>query len=608
MKTAAIIVITVILSALCLTAFAAQFPDVPTDHWAYAAVQDLSDKGVIQGYPDGTFAGKRALTRYEFAQALSRAIPVIAKLACSAGAAGQCGPCGPQGPAGPAGPPGITPEQIANFQRLLDEFKDELAAQGVDIAALKKDVAALADRVSAVEAEQARVKINAEVPFIARGLVLNGTTPGFDRDGRSLGGTPNPIQSNSFFNDFELGIKGRVSNSASVTALVAAGNYLPFALNSPTFGPVNEFALYNLYMSAAMNLGPLGSSNVTVGRFPFQLTPLTLKFVAPDCYGYVSKLQNGDFALDGGALAFKVGPATITGFAADRVASLGINQPYIQAAGSLTGIPVPTIAGARAVIGTPWVGNLGLTYMQLGANTVAGVPAGRAQVYGGDINGTFAKIGFNGEFDQFRPSGILKGAGIPNTQNNAWNAALSYQWGNLGLGAGYQEVQRFYSAPGAWSRLGRAANLQNVKGGLANISYAITPRIAFYGDGSFYTKVNGAFPFVAREAIFTGDVVAVNANKVYGFKGGLKYALTSTNTIDLGVEQVQWGVAAGTVGGGTRENYYSIGYGHTFNSNANLKLLYQIVDYKVGAINPYAFDTAGTYRGGVATAEFQLKY
>lgn len=50
------------------------FPDVPSNHWAYEAVSDLSRRGLVEGYPDGTFGGNRLLTRYEFAEIVYRAI------------------------------------------------------------------------------------------------------------------------------------------------------------------------------------------------------------------------------------------------------------------------------------------------------------------------------------------------------------------------------------------------------------------------------------------------------------------------------------------------------------------------------------------------------
>ena len=59
---------------------AAPFLDTPTNHWAYEAVQDLAKKGIVIGYPDGTYGGKRPMTRYEFAVALDRALRTVADM------------------------------------------------------------------------------------------------------------------------------------------------------------------------------------------------------------------------------------------------------------------------------------------------------------------------------------------------------------------------------------------------------------------------------------------------------------------------------------------------------------------------------------------------
>ena len=53
------------------------FKDVDRSHWAYDAVESLRQKGIVVGYPDGYFRGKRTLTRYEFAVALDRALKNI---------------------------------------------------------------------------------------------------------------------------------------------------------------------------------------------------------------------------------------------------------------------------------------------------------------------------------------------------------------------------------------------------------------------------------------------------------------------------------------------------------------------------------------------------
>jgi hypothetical protein len=164
------LLLVVALAALALPVLA-QNPaqTVPFDHWAYDAVQELVDKGIIIGYPDGTFKGDRAMTRYEFAIAISRLLDTIgpggsgaAGAAGATGAAGAAGPQGPQGPAGPAGPAGapgkdaaIDEAQIATLvNKLLEEFKDDLAALRKDIDYLQDDLYDLADRVTALEQDR----------------------------------------------------------------------------------------------------------------------------------------------------------------------------------------------------------------------------------------------------------------------------------------------------------------------------------------------------------------------------------------------------------------------------------------------------------------------
>lgn len=56
------------------------FPDIPANHWAYEYVKDLADKGLVEGYPDGEFKGNRAMTRYEYAAIIYRALQLGAPI------------------------------------------------------------------------------------------------------------------------------------------------------------------------------------------------------------------------------------------------------------------------------------------------------------------------------------------------------------------------------------------------------------------------------------------------------------------------------------------------------------------------------------------------
>ena len=74
-----IAILLAVICVLCAAPALAQgpFTDVPTDHWAYDAINTLQKDGILIGYPDGTFAGKRTITRYEFAVAIARILPLI---------------------------------------------------------------------------------------------------------------------------------------------------------------------------------------------------------------------------------------------------------------------------------------------------------------------------------------------------------------------------------------------------------------------------------------------------------------------------------------------------------------------------------------------------
>lgn len=97
-----------------VSAFAANpFSDVTPDDWAYQAVSDLSDQGVVEGYPDGTFKGERNVTRYEIAQIIARLMAKEDQL---------------------------NGEQQATLNKLAGEYADELANLGVRVSNLEKKV------------------------------------------------------------------------------------------------------------------------------------------------------------------------------------------------------------------------------------------------------------------------------------------------------------------------------------------------------------------------------------------------------------------------------------------------------------------------------------
>lgn len=604
MNKVAFLMIAALLLGLCAVACAQEFPDVPPDHWAYDAVQELVDQGIIQGYPDGTFGGKRAMTRYEFAEALAKAIPVIADMANTGGPGGE-GRQGPPGPAGVAGPPGpkgeagVGAEQLATIQRMMDEFQDELASLGVQVESVRRDLNALSERVGIVEEEQARVRLTGDVSVIATGDVTNAGTV-VDRDGRllSVGTEPkNPLANSSVLTDFQLGIAGKVSDAASMDALIAAGDYLASALNTTA---IDDFTLYRLNLKTAVGLGPFGQGEAVIGRFPLQLTPLTLKFVDPDSYTYVGILDSGDFVADGGQVTLNISKIALTAFAAKVNPIASLITPTLL---TDTNRPVSQVGGVRAIIDAGSIGDLGVTYYQ------AGVAGGHVNISGADLNTEIGSIGLAAEYAMTDPNDAIKGTlltGVADAgeDNAAWNAKLNFMLGNLGVGAGYSVVEQNYVAPGSWARLGALVNPVNVKGVNADLTYALTSNIQLTAEGQYLQPNDDTVDIDGRTGIAQNRNVNLSGvDKIDYVKVGLQYGLSSANTIDLGWEQLTVNPVA--AGADTEERFISIGVGHTFNPNASMKLLYQIVEYEAGLLNPSGI---GNFRGGVAAAQFGVKF
>jgi chromosome segregation ATPase len=74
-------VLLVVAAVLAFSPVAVAFETIPAGHWAAQAVENLHNEGVLIGYPDGTFRGANAATRYELAISLKRLENVVQGLA-----------------------------------------------------------------------------------------------------------------------------------------------------------------------------------------------------------------------------------------------------------------------------------------------------------------------------------------------------------------------------------------------------------------------------------------------------------------------------------------------------------------------------------------------
>ena len=644
----------VALSALPALAQAqGPFADVPADHFAYQSVLKLQERGIVIGYPDGTYGGRRAMTRYEFAVAIARLLDYIdSKI-----------------PGGPTPPAGITEQQLTDrlrgfatkedldaVRRLVTEFQNELTTLGVDVDAVKQRLSNLEARVAGIENEMKRVRISGAANLYVRASQRRGDQGFVDYDGFFIN-TPvnqqglvsdlvNTFAETRVLHDIDLDITARLSETATAKVKLNFGNYLPFLNSVVGFegarigtgtNQSQEQTVYMAMIEAPLRLPGLGGVALAAGRIPAQITPYTLKQIDVDSYFSNDKTDLGDIPVDGAKAEFKLGPVGFTALAAktdpiqyvsniqgeNRSDSAGFPyglyagstfSPFAGGFGPSGGRPtkssvspafngamaIENLAFVRATFGTGGLGTIGGTYLATSGVTGA-TPGGpgdinRVYVFGGDLNTTLGPVALNASYTEsdskFRnPSGDL--VDRRTDDNYAFDIAGGFAFSAIDIVAGYREIKPFFAAPGYWGKLGSYVNPVDIKGPYLKASYAFAPGLALVGEGHFYE---------GSDTNDGGALVGLSDQEgIRNFKVGLKYGLTSASAVDLGAEWTEYDLGSGSK---PREVFYNIGFGFSFNPTTSLKFLYQIADYddKGTGFDPVSGD------GAVAAAQFSVKF
>ena len=203
-----------------------QLSDVKSTDWAFTALQSLVERyGVIAGYPDLTFRGKQALSRYEFAAGLNSALDKINEI-ISAGLADK-----------------VSKEDLATLQKLQEEFAAELTT-------LRGRVDALDAKTAKLEAQQfsTTTRLVGEAIFgLAAASDGNASAPGSDKT--------NTTFSYRVRLNFDTSFTGKDLLRTRLQASNTQGNLLPDALGSgngtrlsfDTGGTANQFDINRLW-------------------------------------------------------------------------------------------------------------------------------------------------------------------------------------------------------------------------------------------------------------------------------------------------------------------------------------------------------------------------
>jgi hypothetical protein len=626
-------------ASLCLTlASAAQsqqvadmFKDVPSDHWAYQAVENLRQKGIVIGYPDGYFRGKRTLTRYEFAVALDRALKNLEGQIAAirtrdiAAQPGPQGPKGDKGDPGPPGPPGVIPEELAQLRRLATEFRDELTALGNNMRAVQARLDALAREIAAIREELARMpKFGGNAFFGARGDFFNG---GYvDKNGLV---NPLGMEQQAVVHALRLTVDANIAGGATVHAGITADNVKnyeggniaqigprPQGLN---LGPVtghfsnsrSSVVSGDTYLDTLEIRAPftgLGrNSNITLGRVPVKLGRLVLWRPDTDVYFNLPWLDDGSYRIDGarlrtnfGSLGFEAfggqfdsvqgsngGPwnSPLAGTAVDpggtRIFEFNakpIGQPTL---GQMT---VNEVVGISADLNVRLLQGGHVRVSALDTEGMGGTGYTGVHVLGADLDLRLSdRLTLTGDWGKtLTHTGTTKTINGPggNHFNNAFNAAFGFGIGALNISAGYRYVDPHFYAPGYWGRIGNWLNPTNIQGPTARVAWDM---------GNLSLNLGGDFFTPARDRAADGGMG--NDDQIIRALAGIRWNLTKGFQITADWEGVYWqidgahSVSAGgspslTTPASTRvhptEHYITLGTGYNLTSNTLLRLMWQM--------------------------------
>ena len=605
------------------------FQDVPQSHWAYEAVTDLQSRGILLGYPDGYFRGKRPLTRYEFAVALQRALAKVMTQKGDPGPAGPAGQAGEAGPAGPVGPPGVTPEELARFRALADEFRNELAAIGANVRDINSRLDALGRDVADIQ-DYLRRQIKFSGDLFGGFRSDQSRVPFYDYSGARRNANRSLLENVDAVHDFHLDARGTLPGGVHANVDLVASNYLSYRANSVTgngapvgnpnsqSGPVGATFLggpsgananggaeaLTLYeANLLIPIGGFGSgTQLQVGRYKHQVTPLTYYRPDTDAYFDIPWYDDGNWVEDGVKLESKFGSAKTSIFAGSyrslTTTNGGvINTPLVGAnvnpytgANRFGGAIKPTSlslapeqaaagesAGIHIAIPILRLGELGATLIDFGNASSLPLSANfnNVVVYGVNFKANaVGRFTFSGEAAKsVTQRGTLDGdPSNINEDDNAYVANLGYNTGPVNAVVGYQYIDPRFAAPGYWNKIGNWYNPTNISGPYARITYNFSNALVGFLGADYYSG--------ARNRRFTGGLTT--GSNIERATAGIKFNVNKHINVGATYEGVLYDLSSAVSLSGQRskpvEQYLTFNAGLNLASNTVLRVAYQILN------------------------------
>jgi len=531
------------------------FSDVPRDHWAYSAVSELEAAGIVQGYPDGTFQGKRTLSRYEFAMVIAKLLPFLddkGEINLSGFATKK--DLDSYLKISDVKTPDLsgfaTKADLDAIAKLANEFKSELTSLGVDVNSLNADVNALRTRVSALEDEAARVKVTGTASFfVTDAFASDDADAVINRDRvASQDGT----QGVTFVKDFQLNVKGKVTNNINAYLSLVAGDY---------FTTDETLSVIPYYAYATINNAKYG--NFTFGRLPFQLNKYVFARYDENTYADVARMDDGNYSVEGANYDVKLGSLDARAWFVKPEYEMfnDITLSTIGYRGYADGSNMTNSYGLDNTIKAMYGAEIGFNI----ANArIAGLfseseALGTKQIsdiYGGTVVAPLGSFAFNGGWFLQDTNDYTYGVDKP----TLWDANLGFKEGKLAIGGGYREVEAGYAAPGNWEQdMAYVVNPDNVKGYNGYASYDFG-KFGVYGNYKNYDVKDAAY-----------DYYASRVDTLEYWNAGVTFGVGNFGNIDLKYEDLN--------NRGDKSNYITASWLKKL-GNASFKVSYQYVDNK----------------------------
>jgi hypothetical protein len=621
--------ISVVLGAAMVTPAFAQsnFPDVADTHWAFEAVNRLKKEGILTGYPDGTFSGKRMITRYEMATLIyaiyanlknttdgldSQIKALEAKINEMGGGKGSDGAdMGPVRDALKALRSDVSAmkgwgDDITMLKKMSDSYQKELTSLGVDVEGMKKELADLSARVKKLEDVKPPVSISGDINFfVGAGIKGDSGAAPINQDGRLFTGSTNGAGIDTLKVLHELGLKLTTTNEtgAKGVAELVIGNAVGgsgFGNQSQAQGlfdagySQNNTSIYLAQMYVTFNDSFVGTNfSAKVGRQGLKISPFVMQRIDNTSYFENERYDNGEFAIDGANIGLKLGSyATLSLFLGTTSSQRNTNGNVIQPLSIATEdnvsgavvLPIARTMGAVLNYGLGDKGSVKLSFVDFDSNGLNAALANRLEVVGADLDYKLTdKLHLAGGAGK---STWKKGStSILDTDNNRVNASLGYNAGDLQLMGSYSRVEANYLAPGDWGRVGIFRNLNDVTTTTGSAKLKLGSNLSVMGSYSM------------------GKGISVTNDAFTSYNAGLGYKINSNWNLTANYENTEFKNGFNGLTNPTFK-FTTIGLGYDMGANTLFKLYYVYSD-----IAGITFPTAGANpKGGQVMAQLSVKF